>query len=71
MEDILCYIRGHWTPPPGNYLHRIAPVAARVISFGTHNQGCGDENGTSEASSIKAQNRCRKLCKIVTLHDWS
>jgi len=32
-------------------------VATRVISFGTHNQGCGGKNGTSEASSKKAQNR--------------
>jgi hypothetical protein len=43
-------------PPPGNYSHRIAPAAARVIRFGTHNQSCGGENGTSEASSKKAQN---------------
>jgi hypothetical protein len=57
MEDILGYIRGHWTPPLGAYLHRIAPTAARVIGFCTRNQGCGGENGTSEASSKKAQNR--------------
>jgi len=56
MEDVMGYIRGHWTLPPGNYLHRIAPAAARVIGFGTHNQGCDGENGTSEASSKKAQN---------------
>ena len=56
MEDVLGYIRGHWKPPPGNYLHRIAPAAARVIDFGTHNHDCGGENGTSEASSKKAQN---------------
>ena len=36
MEDVLGYIRGHWTPPPGNYLHHIAPMATRVIGFGTH-----------------------------------
>jgi len=47
MEDILGYIRSHWTLPPGNYLHRIAPAATRVIGFGTHNQGCGGEYGTS------------------------
>ena len=57
MEDVLGYIRGHWTPPPGDYLQRIAPAAARVIGFGTHNQGWGGENGTSDASSKKAQNR--------------
>jgi len=56
MEDIPGYIRGHWTPPPGKYLPRNAPAAARVISFGTHKQGCGGENGTSEASSKKAPN---------------
>jgi len=33
MEDILVYIRGHWMPPPGDYLHRIAPAAARVIGL--------------------------------------
>jgi len=55
MEDVLGYIRGHWTPPPGDYSHRIAPTAARVIGFGTHNQGCGGENSTSAASSKKAQ----------------
>ena len=37
------------------YSHRITPVAARVIGFGTHNQGCGGENGTSEASSPNAK----------------
>jgi hypothetical protein len=57
MEDVLEYSSGHWTPPPGNYSHRIAPAAARVIGFGTHIQDCGCENGTSEASSKKAQNR--------------
>ena len=57
MEDVLGYIRGHLTPPPGNYSHRIAPAAARVIGFGTHNQGCGGENGTSKASSKKVQIR--------------
>jgi len=57
MEDILGYIRGHWMPPPGNYLHPIAPAAARVIGFITHNQGCVGENCTSKASSKKAQNR--------------
>jgi len=57
MEDVLGYIRGHWTPPPGDYLQRIAPAAVRVIGFGTHNQGCGGENGTSDDSSKKAQNR--------------
>jgi hypothetical protein len=57
MDEVLGYIRGRWTPPPGDYLHRITPVTARVISFDTHNQGCGGENGTSEASSKKAQNR--------------
>ena len=45
MEDVMSYIRGHWTPPSGNYLHRIAPATAMVIGFGTHNQGCGGENG--------------------------
>jgi len=45
MEDVLGYIRGHWTPPPGDYSH---PAAARVIGFGKHNQGCGrGKNGTS------------------------
>jgi hypothetical protein len=38
-------------------LHRIAPAAARVIGFGTPKLGCDGENGTSEASSKKAQNR--------------
>jgi hypothetical protein len=56
MEDILGYIRCHWTPPPADYSHRIAPAAARVIGFVTHNQGCGGENGTSKANSKKAQN---------------
>jgi hypothetical protein len=56
MEDVLGYMRGHWTPPPGNFLHRIDPAAAKVIGFITHNQGCGGESGTSEASSKKAQN---------------
>jgi len=56
MEDVLGYIRGHWTPQLSGYLNHIAPAAARVISFGTHNQGCGGENGTSKASSKKAQN---------------
>jgi hypothetical protein len=27
----------------------------RATIFGTHNQGCGGENGTSNASSKKAQ----------------
>ena len=36
MEDVLGYIRGHWTLPPGDYSHRIAPAAARVIGFITH-----------------------------------
>ena len=57
IEDVLGYIRCHLMPPPGDYSHRIAPAAARVIGFGTHNQGCGGENGTSKASSKKAQNR--------------
>ena len=35
MDDVLGYIRGCWTPPPGDYLHRITPVTARVISL-TH-----------------------------------
>ena len=35
MEDVLGYIRGHWTPPPGNCLHHIAPAADRVIDLGT------------------------------------
>ena len=57
MEVILGCIGGHWKPPPGDYLHRIALAADRVIGFGTHKQGCGCENGTSsEASSKKAQN---------------
>ena len=56
MEDVMGYIRGHWMPPQGDYSHRIAPAAARVIGFGTHNQGCGGENGTSKTSSIKAHN---------------
>ena len=59
MKDFLSYIRGHWMPPPGppgDYSHRIAPATAGVIGFGTHNQGCVGENGTSEASSKKAQN---------------
>jgi hypothetical protein len=59
MEDVLGYIRGCWTPPPGNYSHRIAPVAARVIGIGTHNLkivAVDSENGTSKASSKKAQN---------------
>jgi hypothetical protein len=30
-------------------------VAARVISFVTHDQVCGGEKGTSKASSKKAQ----------------
>ena len=53
MEDVLVYIRGRWAPPPGDSSHRIALVAARVIGFGTHNQGCGGENGTPEASKKK------------------
>jgi hypothetical protein len=56
MEDVLGYIRGHWTPPPVNYLRRIAPAAARVIGFGTQKKGCGGENSTSEASSKTVQN---------------
>jgi len=56
MEDVLGYIRGHWMPPPVDYLHRINPAAARVISFGTHKQSCGGDNGTSKASSKKVQN---------------
>jgi hypothetical protein len=56
MEDVMGYMKGHWMPPPGNYLHRIAPAAARVISFGTHKQGCGGENSSSEVSSKKAHN---------------
>jgi hypothetical protein len=57
MEDVMGYIRGHWTPPPGDYSHRITPAAARVIGFGTHNQnqGCGGEISTSKASSKTAQ----------------
>jgi hypothetical protein len=47
MEDVLGFIRGHWMPPPGDYLHRIAPATAQVIGFITHNQGCGGENGNS------------------------
>jgi len=76
MDDVLGYIRVRWMPTPGDYSHRITPATARVIGFGTHNQGCGGENGTSEASSKKAQiqtlysrHRCHKLHKIVTLHD--
>ncbi len=56
MEDVLSNIRGHWTPPPDDYLHRIAPAVARVGGFGTHKQGCGGENGTSGANSKTAQN---------------
>jgi hypothetical protein len=56
VEDVLGYIRCHWTPPVGDYSHRLALAAARVIGFGTHNQGCGGEKGPSEASSKKAQN---------------
>jgi hypothetical protein len=55
MEVVMGCIRGHWTPPPGDYSHRIALAAARVIGFG-HKQGCGCENSTSTASSKKAQN---------------
>ena len=33
MEDALGYNRGHWRPPLGDCLHRIAPVAARVIGL--------------------------------------
>jgi len=47
VEDVLGYIRGHRMPPPGNYSHLIALAATRVIGFGTHNQGCGAENGIS------------------------
>ena len=57
MEDVLGYIRGHWMPPTGDYSHRIALAATRIIGFGTHNQGCGGENGTSEASSKKDTKR--------------
>jgi len=53
MEDILGYIRGHWTLPPGDYSHLITLAAARVIGFGTHNQGCGGENGTSKPQVAK------------------
>jgi len=38
-------------PMEEKHSHCIASAAARVIGFGTHNQGCGGENGTSEASS--------------------
>ncbi len=78
MEDVLVYIRDRWAPPPGDYSHRIAPPATRVIGFGTHNQGCGGENGTSEASRKKgtkltpySRHQYHKLRKIVTLHNWS
>jgi hypothetical protein len=57
MEDVKGNIRGHWTPPPSDYLHRNAPAAARVIGFGSHNQGCGGENGTSKASRKKGTKR--------------
>jgi hypothetical protein len=50
MKDI----RGHWMPPPGDYLHRITRAAARVIGFGTHNKGCDGDNSTFEDSSKKA-----------------
>ena len=53
MEDVLGYIIGHWTPPQGDYSHLITLAAARVISFGTHNQGCGGENGTSKLQVAK------------------
>ena len=58
MEDVLGYSRGCWMPPPGNYSHRIAPVASRVIGIGTHNQGCGSGQWKwhLQASSKKAQN---------------
>jgi hypothetical protein len=43
MEDILGYIRGHWTLPSDKCLHCIAPAATKVIDVGTQKGGCGDE----------------------------
>jgi len=46
----------------------IVTPTTRVIGFGTHNQGCGGENGTSEASSKKAQNGpCTHVIDYQTL----
>jgi hypothetical protein len=33
MEHIPGFTRGHWMPPLGKCLHRIAPAAAKVIDF--------------------------------------
>ena len=56
MEDVLGYIRGHWTPPPGNYLHHIAPMATRVIGFGTHPKVVAVKMAPLKLAAIKAQN---------------
>jgi hypothetical protein len=34
MEHIPGFIRSHWMLPSGKCLHRIAPMAAKVINFG-------------------------------------
>ena len=58
IEDVLEYIRGHWTPPPVDYSHCIAPAAARVIGFGTHTtKVVVVKTASPKLAAKKAQNR--------------
>ena len=56
VEDILGYIRGHWTPPLGAYLHRIAPTAARVIGFAHTTKVVAVKMAPPKLAAKKAQN---------------
>jgi hypothetical protein len=51
MQHVQGYSRSHWTPASGNYLLRMAPVAARAtgkqttIKKYTYKAGCFDGHG--------------------------
>jgi hypothetical protein len=44
MEHIPGFTRRHWMPPLGKCLHRIAPVAAKVINFGCKHKSLTQRN---------------------------
>ncbi len=70
VRQVQGYHRCHWTPPLGNFLHRIAPANTMVINFGVKKQVVAFVKSLSEASIQKAQNRpSNQLIKATSCVD--